>query len=110
MARNQVEHTLDFLVMPPLPQPEIIAKTLAIDAHQKVKSGPELVLYHCTPMPPAAPPAPVSCMINFDDYSDFSDDDEEEAPSYHAAGKSLEDNAVQWSRESLLAVKVALSP
>eukprot|EP00929_Paragymnodinium_shiwhaense_P110466 TRINITY_DN774_c0_g1_i1.p1 TRINITY_DN774_c0_g1~~TRINITY_DN774_c0_g1_i1.p1 ORF type:complete len:441 (-),score=127.50 TRINITY_DN774_c0_g1_i1:457-1779(-) len=54
----------------------------------------------------------VSCMINFDDYSDFSDEDEDDirsSPAKSRQGASEVVDGLQWTRESLLRIKVAMA-
>jgi hypothetical protein len=61
--------------------------------------------------PVAAAPAeaaPVACFINFDDYSDFSDDDDEVAARCKPQGKEAV-RMLSWSREEMLRVKVSMT-
>eukprot|EP00929_Paragymnodinium_shiwhaense_P021095 TRINITY_DN1384_c0_g1_i7.p1 TRINITY_DN1384_c0_g1~~TRINITY_DN1384_c0_g1_i7.p1 ORF type:complete len:420 (-),score=109.90 TRINITY_DN1384_c0_g1_i7:461-1720(-) len=59
-------------------------------------------MFHCPEMQGS-----VSCGINFDNYSDFSDD-EDSVASPTAAMLGKEESDVQWSRECLLRVRVAI--
>lgn len=49
-----------------------------------------------------------ACMINFDDYSDFSDSDDDSVAVAKPA-TVYKEPAMQWSREEMLHVKVALA-